>query len=111
MRRQKARTLGWAGLAALVLLFTPLLHTEEGVQIFNVKNYGATGNKADDGQKAIQSAVDACAKAGGGTVYVPPGEYTSGTIHLRRHVRFFIDAGATLYASTDPALYDQPTLF
>ena len=111
MRRQTARALGWISLAILVLLFAPLLHAEGGVQIFNVKNYGATGNKADDAQKSIQSAVDACAKAGGGTVYVPPGEYTSGTIHLRSHVRFFIDAGATLYASTDPALYDQPTLF
>ena len=76
-----------------------------------MKNYGATGNKADDAQKAIQSAVEACAKAGGGTVYVPPGEYTSGTIHLRSHVRFFIEAGATLYASTDAARYDMPTLF
>jgi hypothetical protein len=87
------------------------LRAEEGVQVFNVKNYGATGNKADDAQKSIQNAVEACAKAGGGTVYVPPGEYTSGTIHLRSHVRFFVEAGATLYASTDPARFDMPTLF
>jgi hypothetical protein len=75
-----------------------------------VKNYGATGIKADDEQKAIQTAVDACAKAGGGTVYVPPGEYTSGTIHLRNHVRFYIETGATLYADTNPAHYDRPAL-
>jgi len=43
-------------------------------------------------------------------VYVPPGEYTSGTIHLRNHVRFHIEAGATLYASTNPAHYDRPAL-
>ena len=111
MRPQTARILWWAGLASILLLLTPFLQAEESVRIFNVKNYGATGSKMDDAQKAIQSAVDACAKSGGGTVYVPPGEYTSGTIHLRSHVRFLIDAGATLYASTDPTLYDMPTLF
>jgi hypothetical protein len=100
----------WAGLAAFGLLCPSFLRAEEGVRTFNVKNYGATGDKADDARKAIQSAVEACAKAGGGTVYLPPGEYTSGTIHLRSHVRLLIDAGATLYASTDPAAYDQPTL-
>jgi len=111
MPRLTVRTLCWVSLALVVLLFTPNLRAEEGVRIFNVRNYGATGNKGDDAQKAIQSTVDACAKAGGGAVYMPPGEYTSGTIHLRSHVRFIIDAGATLYASTNPALYDMPTLF
>jgi hypothetical protein len=110
MPRPPARILCRAGLAAIVLLFTPLLRAEEGMRVFNVKDYGATGSKADDAQKAIQSAVEACAKAGGGTVYVPAGEYTSGTIHLRNHVRFYIDAGATLYASTNPAVYDRPAL-
>ena len=104
------RMLCWVTLALCVQPLVPFLHAEQGVQIFNIKNYGATGNKADDAQKAIQNAVEACAKAGGGTVYVPPGEYTSGTIHLRNHVRFLIDAGATLYASTNPALYDRPAL-
>src|SRR2546430_15480970 len=64
--------------------------------IFNVKDYGATGKKADNARTAIQKAIDACAKAGGGIVYLPPGDYTSGTIHLRSHVRFWIEAGATL---------------
>ncbi len=79
--------------------------------IFNVKNYGATGNKADNAQAAIQKAVDACAKAGGGEVYLPPGEYTSGTIHLRSHVTFNIEAGATLFASKADSDYDQPGVF
>ena len=44
-----------------------------GVAIFNVKDYGATGVKADNAQPAIQKAIDACAAAGGGQVYLPPG--------------------------------------
>ena len=111
MRRQAIRIICGSGLAALVFLCASLARAEEGVRIFNVRDYGATGVKTDDAQKAIQKTVEACAKAGGGTVYLPPGEYTSATIHLRSHVRFFIDAGATLYASTDPAPYDQPGLF
>src|SRR5579862_8626824 len=110
MRRQIARLLLVVSIIVCALFIAPLLRADEGVQVFNVRNYGATGNKADDAQKAIESAVKACAKAGGGTVYLPPGEYTSGTIHLRNHLRFFIDAGATLYASTNPAQYDRPAL-
>ena len=96
--------------SVLALSSLSFLQAEENLPVFNVQTFGATGVKADDAQKAIQSAVEACAKAGGGTVYVPPGEYTSGTIHLRSHVRFYIESGAIVYASTDPARYDQPGL-
>jgi Glycosyl hydrolases family 28 len=72
---------------------------------FNVREYGASGSKAEDARPAIQKAIDACAQAGGGMVYLPPGEYTSGTLHLRSHVRFHIEAGATLYSSKDPSAY------
>ena len=34
--------------------------------VFNVKDFGATGVKADDARSAIQKAIDACAAAGGG---------------------------------------------
>jgi polygalacturonase len=51
--------------------------------VYNVKEYGATGNKQDDARPALQQAIDTCGQFGGGTVYVPPGEYTSGQLHLR----------------------------
>ena len=77
-----------------------------GQSVFNVRDYGATGHKSADARPAIQKAIDACAKAGGGTVYLPPGEYTSGTLYLRSHVRFYVEAGATLYASEDPKAFN-----
>jgi len=86
------------------------LRADSGAAIFNVRDYGATGRKADSAWTAIQKAVEACAKAGGGTVFLPAGDYTSGTIHLQNHMRLFIDAGATLYASKDAAQYDAPSL-
>ncbi|MGA2534258.1 MAG: glycosyl hydrolase family 28 protein [Candidatus Aminicenantales bacterium] len=81
-----------------------------GLRIFNVKDYGATGRKADNAQAAIQKAVDACAAAGGGMVYIPPGEYSSGTIHLRSHVRLHAEAGATVYSIHNKALFDKDAL-
>jgi hypothetical protein len=111
VRLQTAIKGRWLNLLAFVLLSSPLVHAQEGVRVFNVKNFGATGGRAENAQKAIQNAIDACANAGGGTVYLPPGEYTSGTLHLLSRVRFYIDSGATLYASTDPTLFDKPTLF
>jgi hypothetical protein len=81
------------------------------ISLFNVRDYGATGKKGDNAQSAIQQAIDTCNALGGGMVYFPPGEYTSGTIHLRSHVRVFLEAGATLYSSKDPSTFDKRALF
>jgi polygalacturonase len=75
--------------------------------VFNVKDYGATGRKQDNARTALQQAIDACGRAGGGTVYVPPGEYTSGQLHLRSGVRLYVEAGATLLASLDGKEFDS----
>jgi polygalacturonase len=66
---------------------------------FNVRKFGATGNRADNATKAFQAAIGACTQNGGGTVYVPPGEYTVGTVQLMDSVTLHIDAGATLLLS------------
>ncbi len=94
----------------LALLVLPVCHAFAGnIAIFNVKDYGATGVKADNATPAIQKAIDACGQAGGGMVYLPPGEYTTGTLHLKSHVRFHIEGGATLFASKDMNLFaDAP---
>jgi len=78
--------------------------------VFNVKDFGATGVKEDLAQEAIQKAIDACAAAGGGTVFIPPGQYTSGTIHLRSHVRLLVESGATIYSLHDKSRFDKDAL-
>src|SRR5687768_5957984 len=72
---------------------------------FNVRNYGATGVRKDNCTKPFRDAIEACTVAGGGTVQVPAGEYTVGTVQLRDNVTLHLDAGATLFASQQSADY------
>ncbi|MGB9835762.1 MAG: hypothetical protein ACPLRX_03360 [Candidatus Saccharicenans sp.] len=39
-----------------------------GLQVFNVKDFGASGEKSQNATRAIQRAVEACAAASGGVV-------------------------------------------
>lgn len=94
--------LGQWSVGFLILVLVPMVTAAT----FNVRDYGATGRKPDNVRAAIQKTIDACAAAGGGTVYFPPGDYTSGTLHLRSRVRIEIPAGATVFASTDPKEYE-----
>ena len=67
--------------------------------------HGAVGDGVTDNTTAIQSAIDACSKVGGGAVrlYVEDGKgtYLTGPISLASHVRLQIDKGATLRGTTD----------
>lgn len=47
-------------------------------KIYNVKDYGALGNGADDDTVAIQTTINTCITAGGGIVYFPNGIYKVG---------------------------------
>ncbi len=71
--------------------------------IFDVRRFGATGKRAENATKAIRDAVEACFAAGGGVVYIPPGQYTTGAIELKSNVNLHLEAGATLFLSQDRA--------
>lgn len=43
--------------------------------VYNVRDYGATGNGTTDDTAAIQDAINAAGAAGGGVVFLPPGTY------------------------------------
>jgi polygalacturonase len=92
------------------VLFAPLLLSPalrgigESAQL-NVRDYGAKGNGKSKDTGAIQAAIDAAGRSGGG-VYVPPGEYVSGTLRLRDRIALRLAAGATLIASADDADFD-----
>ena len=66
---------------------------------FNVRDFGARGDRRTNDAASIQAAIDACHDRGGGTVCLPPGDYLSGMIRLRSRVTLRLENGATLWAS------------
>lgn len=86
------------GLAASLWATTPCA-------LFNVRDYGAIGDGRHLDTTSLNAAVAACAQAGGGTVYLPPGRYLTGTVTLQSHVTLEIDAGATILGSENPEDY------
>ena len=67
--------------------------------MFNVMDFGAKADINEISTKAFQKAVDACEKQGGGTVYVPFGEFVIGTVFLCDNVHFVFEAGAKIFGS------------
>lgn len=68
--------------------------------VYNIVSYGAIPNSGHVNTVPIQSAIDACSAAGGGTVLVPSGLFVSGTLYLKSNVELHLEMGAELKAST-----------
>lgn len=79
-------------------------HTND---LFNVLDYGAGNDGRTLATASIQSAIDACARVGGGVVLLPKGDYLVGTLNLRSHIEFRFETGARLIATTDLAQYQR----
>ena len=65
----------------------------------SVAEFGAKGDGKTLDTGAIQAAIDACAKQGGGTVSIPAGTYLSGTLELKSRIVFRLEPGAVLRGS------------
>jgi polygalacturonase len=72
---------------------------------FPVTDFGARPDGGRDATAAFRAAIEACARAGGGRVVVPPGVYLTGPIHLKSRVNLHVSEGATIRFSRDPAAY------
>jgi polygalacturonase len=70
--------------------------------VYNVKTFGARGDGQALDTPAINRAIDAAAKAGGGTVFFPAGSFLSVSIHLKSNITLYLDQGSTIVAA-DPA--------
>ena len=73
--------------------------------LWNVLDFGAARDGQTSDTAALQAAIDACAQAGGGTVYVPAGTYLTGSLFLKSNLTLFLDAGAVLLGSQQAADY------
>jgi polygalacturonase len=80
-----------------------------GADVYDVRRFGVRGGRDRLETPRFRAALDACSRAGGGTVYVPPGDYLSGGLTLHSRVSLYLEAGATIYASTRPEDYPEHT--
>ncbi len=74
--------------------------------LYDIRDYGAKGDRETLCTMSIQKAIDSCSEVGGGTVYLPPGTFLTGTIFLKTGVTLRLDPACTLLGSKD--LKDYP---
>lgn len=72
---------------------------------FNIVDYGAKSNVDELCTEAINNAIKACSKAGGGKVIVPAGTWLTGPIHLKSNVNLHIKNEGILLFTTDKSKY------
>jgi polygalacturonase len=96
--------LNYSGTALLIAFllawswFSPpcALAASSGRAVFNILDYGAKNDASAPATEAFKKAIEAAKATGGGTIYVPPGNYTSGPIELFSNMTLEIDAGAVV---------------
>jgi hypothetical protein len=95
-----------AGSVALVA--APAAAVEYGAaRVFNVRDFGATGDGTTNDAPAVNATIAAANAAGGGTVQFTPGSYLAGgSIHMLSNVTLQLDAGSTLLGAASG--YDPP---
>src|SRR5579864_1641818 len=86
----------------------PAIHAEsQRLPVFNIRDYGATGEGKALDTSAISIAIKAASSAGGGRVLFPPGTYLAGTFKLLSNVQLELMAGAVILGSRNVADYEQ----
>jgi Glycosyl hydrolases family 28 len=74
---------------------------DKGAHLYDIRDFGAKGDGKTLDTAALQAAIDACTRDGGGTVLVPPGTFVIGTTELKSNVTLHLAASATLLGSGD----------
>jgi polygalacturonase len=73
--------------------------------IYNVRNFGATGDGTTKDTAAFQKALDTCAVNGGGEVLVPAGKYLIGSVQLGSRTILRLEKETIIIGSPDVADY------
>jgi polygalacturonase len=69
--------------------------------VFNVRDFGATGDGTNKDTVAFQKALDACAVSGGGEVLVPAGNYLIGSVQIGNRTILHLETNSVIIGSRD----------
>lgn len=69
------------------------------VGVIDVRDHGAKGDGKSNDTQSLQSALNACAKQGGGTVVVSPGTYVAAGLMMGSNTTLHLAAGAVISGS------------
>jgi polygalacturonase len=81
------------------------LHARGETRVCDPRAFGAKADGTAKDTRAIQSAIDDCARKGGGIVKLSGGTFLSGPIELKSNITLEVDKGSTLLGSSDHGDY------
>ena len=75
--------------------------------MYNIQDFGAVADGKTNSTSAVQKAVDACHKDGGGVIYIPFGVYVLASVHLYSNIHFVFEPGAKFFGSLNVDDFDE----
>ena len=94
----------------VLLMLSAVLSVSAKEVFYNVLDFGAKGDGKTNCTKAINAAIAAASKNGGGTVFFPAGNFLSYTIRMKSKITLHLDQGAVLIGDQEKngVGYDLP---
>ena len=94
---------------SILLLLLCICAAIAQAQVYNVEDYGAKADGKTIDSPAINRAIREASANGGGTVYLPAGNYACYSIRLASHIHLYLEQGAQITAAFPTATegYDE----
>ena len=85
------------------------LHFAQPATRYVISDLGAVGDGQTVNTKAIQTAIDQCAAAGGGVIVIPKGTFLTGALYFKQGVDLLVEKDAVLKSTITIA--DFPPIY
>ena len=96
----------------LTFLIFSLTAIVSDATVYNVLDFGATGNGTTLDSPAINKAIEKATESGGGEIYLPSGTYLCGSIRLKSNIHLNLEAGCVILAAPSSMnAYDESESF